>query len=70
MSEKHPCQKDCPERSATCHTTCKRYMAHYNSQRTAYAERQKAINQKQDLEAYVQKLIEKNKRNGFRRKRR
>ena len=28
-----PCVKDCPERSPTCHTSCRRYKAYQESMR-------------------------------------
>ena len=36
-----PCSKDCPERSATCRTTCERGIAYYAKQHEKYAEREK-----------------------------
>ena len=34
MFEKdNPCKKDCPERTTTCHGTCKRYAKYYQRNR-------------------------------------
>ena len=36
-----PCRKDCPNRSATCRTTCPEGKAYYEKQAQKYAEREK-----------------------------
>lgn len=70
MSEKHPCQKDCPERSATCRLSCPKFKTHFAKQQARYAEKQKAIEKKLDIESYVQQEIIKNTRNSRKKKRR
>lgn len=39
----HVCPQDCPERSATCHGTCSRYLGYHTKQREEYRKRETAV---------------------------
>lgn len=39
QATKHPCKRDCPERSATCHSTCERWATYEKARNAEYAER-------------------------------
>lgn len=36
MSERAPCTRDCPRRSATCHATCADYLAYEKAKAAEY----------------------------------
>ncbi len=45
----NPCTRDCPERSATCHGSCERYLARWNAQQASY----KAADEQRKLDEVV-----------------
>lgn len=45
---KHPCTKECPERTATCKRTCKRWKEYEPAKREEYKERQERSEAKSD----------------------
>lgn len=54
------CPRDCPERSATCHATCERYLTGWRSRQEA--NKRKMKNGKVD--EYACEMIEKTQRRG------
>lgn len=44
MDKDCPCEKDCPERSSTCHSTCERYLKYRERKIAECEERAKTAN--------------------------
>lgn len=57
--KKHPCVKDCPERTATCHAKCKRYLEWVEYHKQELAERDKQQELKNNYHDYAR---QRNKR--------
>lgn len=57
----HPCQRDCPERTADCRLTCKRYKEHFAEQQAEYAAKTKARNARGDIDDYVKREVQKSR---------
>ena len=58
----NPCTPDCQERSATCHTTCERYLKRFAQKRELYESQLKARLSERDLDDYVAGEQLKNKK--------
>ncbi len=57
--QKQPCAKDCPDRTATCHAECKKYLEWLEIHKQERAEHDKLQNQKNIYNDYAR---QRNKR--------
>ena len=57
--QKHPCAKDCADRSATCHATCEKYLEWVEIHKQELAERDKQQELKNNYHDYAR---QRNKR--------
>lgn len=48
----NPCKKDCPKRSATCHSTCKEYLEFFENNREENEKIKKENYIKNSLDEY------------------
>ena len=48
-----PCSKDCPERTAECKKTCKRWKVYEEAKKVEYAQRKERCEQKDALVCMV-----------------
>lgn len=64
---KHPCKKDCPERTGECKITCKRWQK-YEQEKQAYLNEQNVEWQHRlDIEEHVSDAVRKNIKKGVHR---
>ena len=54
---KIPCQKDCPDRNATCHAECEKYLAFSREQEKRRIENQRKV----DLDGYFVNISKRKK---------
>lgn len=54
------CDKDCANRSPTCHATCEKYLAAWKERR----ERNEKLKKQGEITAYTIEEVRKTKRNG------
>lgn len=64
----YPCTKDCPERSVTCHGTCKRYLDARAANEKERQEIRKKAKYQDDYDNYKNNIIENIRESKRRRK--